>query len=64
MATTEYETCALCGQWVKIAGFTSEDGKKNFCCAGCQSLFQLLKDQGLEVPDSQTPSEIHDDSGR
>jgi CRISPR/Cas system-associated protein Cas10 (large subunit of type III CRISPR-Cas system) len=43
------KTCDLCGQLVEIKGFSleSKEGKKEFCCAGCQSIFQLLNEDLL-----------------
>lgn len=37
-------SCDLCGQPVKIGGFTLKGplGEFKFCCAGCLSIFQLL----------------------
>lgn len=39
------ESCVLCGQPVEIKGFTlpTNNGEKKFCCAGCLSIYQLLK---------------------
>ncbi|MEQ1620211.1 MAG: heavy metal translocating P-type ATPase metal-binding domain-containing protein [Methylococcales bacterium] len=42
-------TCALCSQPVEISGFSlnSVKGELLFCCAGCQSIYQLLNDDAL-----------------
>jgi hypothetical protein len=39
-----YYPCDLCGQPVKISGFSlvSPSGQKKFCCEGCLRIFQLL----------------------
>ncbi|NOU22309.1 MAG: metal-binding protein [Methyloglobulus sp.] len=45
MATVKYtKSCDLCGLTVEIKGFTlvTENGLLSFCCAGCQSIYQLL----------------------
>jgi endogenous inhibitor of DNA gyrase (YacG/DUF329 family) len=45
MTNVEYQSpCALCGQPVEIEGFTLQgpQGELKFCCAGCQSIYQLL----------------------
>jgi hypothetical protein len=45
MTTVEYKkNCVLCGQSVEIEGFTvvTETGRQSFCCAGCQSIYQLI----------------------
>jgi len=36
--------CDLCGQPVKVSGFSSEVSgeEKRFCCEGCLRIFQLL----------------------
>lgn len=36
--------CALCGLAVEIDGFSVEttEGLKEFCCAGCLSVYRLL----------------------
>jgi hypothetical protein len=36
--------CDLCGQPVKVAGFSfvDADGPKQFCCEGCLQIFKLL----------------------
>jgi Putative metal-binding domain of cation transport ATPase len=38
------ENCDLCGLLVEIKGFTllAEKGQLSFCCAGCQSIYQLI----------------------
>ncbi len=49
MTTTIKKTCALCGQPVEIKGFSlnTRQGELAFCCAGCQSIYQLLNDDIL-----------------
>lgn len=45
MATVKYKTvCELCGQPVKIKGFTLtvDNSVRAFCCAGCQSIYKLI----------------------
>ncbi|MSS76106.1 MAG: metal-binding protein [Methyloglobulus sp.] len=45
MTTVKYtKNCDLCGVAVEIKGFTltSEKGLLSFCCAGCQSIYQLI----------------------
>lgn len=39
------ETCALCGLTVEIEGFAlaSPANLQKFCCEGCLSIFQLLR---------------------
>jgi len=42
-------SCALCSQPVQIAGFKLEtrEGRKDFCCEGCLSIYQLLNEDKL-----------------
>lgn len=52
------QDCVLCGQAVKIQGFTlkTDEDVQKFCCAGCLSIYSLLN------PDStNTPLEKKDD---
>jgi len=51
MTTQSKPPCALCGQPVEISGFTlnSRKGELAFCCAGCQSIFQLLNEDVLST---------------
>ncbi len=45
MTTVKYEkNCDLCGLAVEIKGFTLKNEKEllSFCCAGCQSIYQLI----------------------
>ncbi|MEQ1558417.1 MAG: heavy metal translocating P-type ATPase metal-binding domain-containing protein [Methyloglobulus sp.] len=45
MVTVKFvKNCDLCGQPVEIKGFSinAEKNKLMFCCAGCQSIYQLL----------------------
>lgn len=46
MSEADYP-CDLCGQPVKVTGFQllTAGGLKRFCCAGCQSIYQLLNPQ-------------------
>jgi len=43
------EPCPLCSQAVEIKGFSlqTKEGQKNFCCAGCVSIYQLLNEETL-----------------
>jgi hypothetical protein len=54
----ENETCLLCGQPVKLEGFTQTDasGVKKFCCGGCLSLFQLLYQHSETTPIKKEPT--------
>jgi len=59
METIEHhETCALCGLAVEIEDFflTTEKGLQKFCCAGCQSVYQLLNDDCISHDDSIKPT--------
>jgi len=51
--------CDLCGQPVEIKGFSLEtkEGKKEFCCAGCQSIFQLLNEDLIITKQSTNKNE-------
>lgn len=54
----EFPPCDLCGQPVKLTGFTLKhvQGKKSFCCEGCLRIFQLLDpEQPFSKP---TPEKI------
>lgn len=44
-STSELTPCIHCGEECPPNLFTSED--KSFCCAGCQTVFQLLHENGL-----------------
>ncbi|MCD2450672.1 heavy metal translocating P-type ATPase metal-binding domain-containing protein [Methylicorpusculum oleiharenae] len=48
-------TCALCNLPVTIKGFSlkAEDGEINFCCGGCQSIYELLNADKL-TPSTKT----------
>ncbi len=62
MATIEYKAaCLLCNQPVEIDGFTLNTltGKKQFCCAGCQSIYQLLY-QDTSINNNNSPSNTED----
>jgi uncharacterized metal-binding protein len=50
-AIEHQETCALCGLAVEIEGFslTTEAGLQKFCCTGCQSVYHLLNDDGIDL---------------
>ncbi|MEY4768993.1 MAG: hypothetical protein RL637_1632 [Pseudomonadota bacterium] len=52
-ADNEKSLCALCKQPVEIIGFSliTREGQKNFCCAGCLSIYQLLHDIKSHSPD-------------
>lgn len=59
MATIEYKKhCELCGLLVEIEGFSllTEKGMKWFCCAGCQSIYQLifLTNRPMDIDESKT----------
>lgn len=53
----EKETCALCGQAVKLKGFTQTDinGIKKFCCGACLCLFQLINGSKESNPMAKEP---------
>jgi hypothetical protein len=59
---TSKEPCELCGQTVKIKGFTlkSTEGIKKFCCMGCLSIFQILHHSNNETT-SLTDSSHHEE---
>jgi len=44
--------CDLCGLPVEIEGFTllTKEGKKDFCCEGCQGIYEMLNEDNL-LPD-------------
>jgi hypothetical protein len=45
VVTVKYKVnCDLCGQPVEIEGFSiaTAHGELAFCCAGCQSIYQLI----------------------
>jgi hypothetical protein len=45
VTTVKYnQNCYLCGLPVEIKGFTlmKEQSLLSFCCAGCQSIYQLV----------------------
>jgi Putative metal-binding domain of cation transport ATPase len=45
VVTVKYnKNCSLCGLPVEIEGFSlvTEKGVQSFCCAGCQSIYQLV----------------------
>ena len=45
----EKKTCDLCGLPVEISGFSlnTKEGVKNFCCEGCQGIYQMLNEENL-----------------
>ncbi len=49
LVTPEKPRCELCKQPVEIEGFSllTDDGLKQFCCAGCLSIYQLLINSNL-----------------
>lgn len=53
----QHDACALCGQAVKIGGFTlaGEEGVQKFCCGGCLSIYQLLEDAKPRPPTNHLP---------
>lgn len=48
----EKKPCDLCGLPVEIEGFTllTKEGKKDFCCEGCQGIYEMLNEDNL-LPD-------------
>lgn len=64
MATKQYkDICALCGQPVKIKGFTlkTTNGEiQNFCCGGCLSIFQLLNETSNYITIIDPPNNNED----
>ncbi|MFZ2726042.1 MAG: metal-binding protein [Methylococcaceae bacterium] len=46
------QDCLLCGQAVKIQGFTlkTDEGVQKFCCAGCLSIYSLLNPDSTNTP--------------
>ena len=53
----ENEVCALCGQPVRLEGFSLSSGAmKKFCCGGCLSLYQLLNQHGETTPKTNEPT--------
>lgn len=64
MAHVKYKTaCDLCGQPVEIDGFilSSPQGMLKFCCAGCQSIYQLLN-ENESIPSLNHPSQKKEDT--
>ncbi len=60
MVTVEYKkSCDLCGLLVEIEGFSLVTGKGllSFCCAGCQSIYQLIymNNKSMEIDDTKPP---------
>ena len=45
----EKKSCDLCGLPVEVEGFTllTKEGKKEFCCEGCQGIYQMLNEDNL-----------------
>jgi Cu+-exporting ATPase len=46
MADVSSRSCSHCGEWCASDSFLLED--KPFCCLGCQTVFSLLRESGLE----------------
>jgi Putative metal-binding domain of cation transport ATPase len=64
VATVKYgKNCDLCGLPVEIEGFSVVVEKRvlSFCCAGCQSIYQLvyMNDQSIET-DNKTNNNIEE----
>jgi Putative metal-binding domain of cation transport ATPase len=64
VATVKYgKKCDLCGLPVEIEGFTLavDKGELWFCCAGCQSIYQLIYINGQSIGiDKKTKNNIED----
>ncbi len=63
MVKVEYsKTCDLCSQNVEVEGFflITEQGQKLFCCAGCQSLYQLLNVKEKAFSKNKKPKKQED----
>jgi len=60
MSENKNSPCELCGQPVKVPGFglQSSDGVKEFCCAGCLSIFQLLNPEPKPSNPKPKPSSV------
>ena len=45
----EKKSCDLCGLPVEIEGFSllTKAGKKEFCCEGCQGIYQMLNEDEI-----------------
>jgi hypothetical protein len=61
--------CDLCSQPVEIQGFflDTREGRKVFCCPGCQSIFQLLErinNTPSEPSSSATTTKITKNEGK
>jgi Putative metal-binding domain of cation transport ATPase len=59
VATVEYKkNCDLCGLPVEIKGFSqvTVKGLLSFCCAGCQSIYQLIymNNKSMEIDRAKT----------
>ena len=52
--TNEKKSCDLCGLPVEIEGFTllTKEGNKEFCCEGCQGIYQMLNEDKLLADDA------------
>ncbi|BCG62516.1 MAG: hypothetical protein methR_P0159 [Methyloprofundus sp.] len=50
----EKKSCDLCGLPVEIEGFSllTKEGKKEFCCEGCQGIYQMLNEDELLPEDT------------
>jgi len=53
--TDQKQSCDLCGLPVEVSGFTllTKEGKKTFCCEGCQGIFQMLNEENL-LPEEES----------
>lgn len=53
----EKKSCDLCGLPVETEGFTlltnEKDSKKQFCCEGCQGIYQMLNEDKILPEESQ-----------
>ncbi len=45
----EKKPCDLCELPIEIKGFSllTKDGEKNFCCEGCEGIYQMLNEDKL-----------------
>jgi hypothetical protein len=49
MSVTETYPCDLCQLPVELAGFelSTTEGRKRFCCEGCQGIYRMLHEDEL-----------------